>query len=90
MDNLSESAAMREIKELREQLDEYNRAYYDLDDPLISDATYDLLSQRQRQIESAFPQLADETSPTSIVGGVSSARCGTADSIGLSRCERRE
>ncbi len=74
LDKLSESAAMQEIKELREQLQEYNRAYYDLDDPLITDAGYDLLSQRLRRIEAAFPQLADEESPTSIVGGRASER----------------
>ncbi len=74
LDGLSESSAMEEIEELREQLRQYNHAYYDLDDPLITDAQYDLLSQRLRKIETAFPQLTDGMSPTMTVGGRASER----------------
>lgn len=73
-EGLSESAALHEILDLREQLQQLNRAYYDLDDPLVSDAEYDLLSQRLRKIEAAFPQLASADSPTLIVGGRASER----------------
>ena len=74
LEGLSESSAMQEIKELRAQLQQYNHAYYDLDDPLITDAQYDLLSQRLRKIETAFPQLAAGESPTMTVGGRASER----------------
>lgn len=74
LEGLSESAAMQEIQDLREQLQKYNRAYYDLDDPLVSDAEYDLLSQRLRKIETAFPQLASEESPSVTVGGSAGER----------------
>ena len=74
LEGLSESSAMQEIKELRAQLRQYNHAYYDLDDPLITDAQYDLLSQRLRKIETAFPQLAAGESPTKTVGGRASER----------------
>ncbi len=74
LESLSESSAMQEIKELRQQLQHYNHAYYDLDDPLITDAQYDLLSQRLRKIEAAFPQLAGGESPTMTVGGRASER----------------
>ncbi|NLC26595.1 MAG: NAD-dependent DNA ligase LigA [Fastidiosipila sp.] len=74
LEGLSESAAMQEIKDLREQLQKYNHAYYNLDDPLISDAEYDLLSQRLRKIEAAFPRLESSESPSMVVGGHASER----------------
>ena len=43
--------AAARVAELREQLAHHNRRYYELDDPEISDADYDLLMQELKTLE---------------------------------------
>lgn len=62
-----EAAARAEV--LRRELEEHSHAYYDLDDPKISDAAYDKLFQELQQIERTFPYLQTADSPTLRVGG---------------------
>ena len=57
------------VAELRAQIAEHNRAYYGEDSPRISDAEYDALVRELRELEEAHPDLFDESSPTSMVGG---------------------
>ena len=57
------------VAELRAQIEEHNRAYYGEDSPRISDAEYDALVRELRELEEAHPDLFDESSPTSMVGG---------------------
>jgi len=45
-------------------------AYYDHDDPIISDAEYDELRAKVNAIEEKFPELADAGSPSQKVSGV--------------------
>ncbi|MCK5480270.1 MAG: NAD-dependent DNA ligase LigA [Gammaproteobacteria bacterium] len=54
--------------ELHTQLHEHNYRYYTKDDPLISDAEYDLLLRELQDIEAEYPQLISPDSPTQRVG----------------------
>jgi len=56
------------ITELREQIDYHNYRYYRLDDPEISDASYDELFQELQRLETEYPQLLTPDSPTQRVG----------------------
>src|SRR5438132_10964550 len=59
----------KEIAELREKLRYHEYRYYVLDDPEISDAAYDRLMERLKELESAHPELVTPDSPTVRVGG---------------------
>ena len=63
--------SVSEIKRLRKKILEANRHYYDLDDPIMSDADYDALLHRLAQLEAAYG-VATATSPTQTVGGEAS------------------
>ncbi len=54
---------------LRTRIDEANRAYYEADAPVLSDAEYDLLFRELQALETAHPALASEDSPTRRIGG---------------------
>jgi len=58
-----------EIESLREALRRHEHLYYVLDQPEVSDAEYDRLMQRLRDIETAHPELTTPDSPTQRVGG---------------------
>jgi DNA ligase (NAD+) len=58
----------RRARELHTQLHEHNYRYYVLDDPLISDAEYDLQLRELQDIEAQFPELITPDSPTQRVG----------------------
>jgi len=66
---LSLDEARREIESLREQIFYHDYRYYVLDSPEISDAEYDELMRRLRQLEAEFPELITPDSPTQRVGG---------------------
>lgn len=53
---------------LRELLDEANRAYYDLDRPVMTDAEFDRHFRRLQQLESLHPELCAPGSPTQRTG----------------------
>ncbi len=55
--------------ELRALITAANRAYYELDSPVISDPEYDHLFRELQDIEAAHPELATPDSPTHAVGG---------------------
>src|ERR1700682_2185689 len=63
------AAVKKEMEELREKLRYHEYRYYVLDDPEISDAAYDRLMNRLKEIEAAHPELATPDSPTVRVGG---------------------
>lgn len=58
----------KEIKILREELNEHSYRYHVLDDPRISDAEYDQLFQGLQQLEKEHPQWITADSPTQRVG----------------------
>src|SRR5579863_5201577 len=58
-----------EIAALREQIRRHEYLYYVIDDPEISDAAFDRLVDRLKQLEAANPKLLTPDSPTQRVGG---------------------
>jgi DNA ligase (NAD+) len=59
----------KEIEELRERLRYHEYRYYVLDEPEISDAAYDRMMARLKELEAAHPELRTPDSPTVRVGG---------------------
>ncbi|BGE83774.1 NAD-dependent DNA ligase LigA [Methylosinus sp. 3S-1] len=68
MAELSPRRAKLEHSRLAEEIAEYDRRYYQEDDPAISDAEYDALRQRYEALEKAFPELGGDASLTKTVG----------------------
>ena len=60
---------MDKIFQLKEQIEEANRAYYILQDPIMSDYEYDMLVKELEELERKNPSLKDIDSPTMKVGG---------------------
>ena len=58
-----------EIESLRTALRRHEHLYYVLDQPEVSDAEYDRLMQRLRELEAAHPELVTPDSPSQRVGG---------------------
>ena len=52
-----------EIESLRTALRRHEHLYYVLDQPEVSDAEYDRLMQRLRELEAAHPELVTPDSP---------------------------
>lgn len=67
---MDHSQAATRIIELTDELNAHNHRYYILDDPLISDASYDALLRELEALESEFPDLKRPESPTQRVGSI--------------------
>ena len=67
------AAAKKRIAELSKELEAHNYRYYVLNDPTVSDFSYDEMMRELRELEAAFPSLQLPTSPTQRVGGVASS-----------------
>lgn len=70
--NAQEAGKM--IKELRESINYHNKRYYDDDAPEIEDYEYDRMFRQLESLESDFPELIIEDSPTQRVGGSAAAK----------------
>ena len=57
-----------EIEQLRQEIRLHNDRYYALDDPQVTDAEYDRLMQRLRDLEKEYPHSITPDSPTQRVG----------------------
>lgn len=68
------SAIEQEIEQLRREINHHNYRYHVLDSPVVSDAEYDRLLNRLRELEAAHPELITPDSPTQRVGGAVAAR----------------
>lgn len=66
-----EDAQLR-AEELRREIEKHNYAYYVLDQPTVSDATYDSLMRELLAIETTYPELVTPDSPTQRVGAAPS------------------
>ena len=66
MDN---SEAQERIRYLSDLLTEYNKAYYQDDNPAVSDYEFDLLLKELESLENRYPQYRLPYSPTQRVGG---------------------
>ena len=58
-----------QILQLREALSQHNYNYYVLDEPSISDFEFDTKLKQLQDLEAAYPQYYDASSPTLRVGG---------------------
>jgi DNA ligase (NAD+) len=79
--DLTREEAEAELAALSAELAEHDRLYHTEDAPRISDAAYDALKTRNSAIETAFPDLVREDSP--------SQRIGAAPSAGFSKVRHR-
>src|ERR1700730_14290912 len=64
-----EKQAAKRIAQLREQIEEHNRRYYEEAAPTISDRDYDRIYKELVDLETRFPALASPDSPTQRVSG---------------------
>jgi DNA ligase (NAD+) len=58
-----------ELEDLREKLHHHEYLYHVLDQPEISDAEYDQMMRRLKELEATHPELVTPDSPTQRVGG---------------------
>lgn len=65
---LSSEQAQKELSQLANLLKSLDHAYYNQDEPLVEDATYDKLRQRYNKIELLFPQFRQKDSISQKVG----------------------
>src|SRR5882724_12849800 len=63
------ASVKKEIEDLREKLRYHEYRYYVLDDPEISDAAYDRMMNRLKELETVHPELVTADSLTVRVGG---------------------
>ncbi|NDF11691.1 MAG: NAD-dependent DNA ligase LigA [Proteobacteria bacterium] len=73
---LTEAQAKEELACLAKELKEHDKRYYQDDAPIISDAEYDALWDRNAEIEKRFPQLKRADSPSDKVGAAPAAKFG--------------
>src|SRR6266513_576445 len=66
---VDETQAAKRVAQLRREIEEHNRCYYEEAAPTISDREYDRLYQELVALEARFPQLVSPDSPTQQVGG---------------------
>ncbi len=66
---MTANEAREKILALRAEVEEHSRRYYDEDAPTISDFEYDKLMHTLMDLEDAFPQFKEASSPTQHVGG---------------------
>lgn len=59
----------KHIADLRNEILQYNKEYYDLDSPTISDSEYDKKIRELQRLEEENPLFVDKNSPTIRVGG---------------------
>ena len=64
-----ETQAAKRVAQLRREIEEHDRRYYQEAAPIISDREYDRLYRELVDLETQFPQLVSPDSPTQRVGG---------------------
>ncbi|MGC8534247.1 MAG: NAD-dependent DNA ligase LigA [Rhizomicrobium sp.] len=74
--HLSAKEAAAELARLAREIAEHDRHYYRDDAPVISDAEYDRLRQRNSAIEARFPELMRSDSPSLRVGTAPAEKFG--------------
>ncbi len=72
VENLTEAEATEELTRLADELAAHDLHYHREDAPVISDADYDALKQRNSAIEARFPALVRDNSPSQRVGAAAS------------------
>ena len=72
--DLTEDQAAGELERLAAEIAEHDEAYHGEDKPIVSDAEYDALRRRNTQIETRFPDLVRDDSPSGRVGSAPSEK----------------
>ncbi len=62
-------SVVEEVERLRKEIAYHDYRYYILNDPIITDAEYDKLMLRLKELEAKYPELITPDSPTQRVGG---------------------
>jgi DNA ligase (NAD+) len=65
---MNQAEAKERIEKLRKEIEEHNRRYYILNQPVISDFEYDLLINELVTLEKKFPEFIVQSSPTQYAG----------------------
>lgn len=65
---MNQAEAKERIEKLRKEIEEHNRRYYVINQPVISDFEYDLLINELETLEKRYPEFMVEGSPTQRVG----------------------
>lgn len=60
---------LEELERLKQEINYHSYRYHVMDAPVVSDAEYDRLINRLREIETTYPELLTSDSPTVRVGG---------------------
>src|SRR4051812_2123256 len=68
--NSSSADISTELEQLCSEINHHNYRYHSLDEPEVSDAEYDRLMQRLKDIEAEHPELITPDSPTQRVGSL--------------------
>lgn len=71
-EKITKTDAELEISALRKQLDDWAKAYYVKDAPVVEDSVYDVSYNRLEELEQLFPELVTPDSITQKVGGATS------------------
>ena len=58
-----------QIQLLQNEINQHNHNYYVLDKPIVSDYDFDQKLKQLQDLENAYPEFADQNSPTKRVGG---------------------
>ncbi len=74
MQNLNLFNIEAQIEDLKKQINYHNKRYYEMDNPEITDAEYDLLFKKLKELEESYPQYITPDSPTHRVGSVVSEK----------------
>ncbi|WP_369059362.1 NAD-dependent DNA ligase LigA [Caulobacter sp. 73W] len=73
IESLTEAEAADELTQLADTLAAHDIAYYQDEEPTVSDAEYDELRRRNTALEQAFPHLVRDNSPSMRVGAARAA-----------------
>jgi len=65
---MKKGEARERIRELRDELERHNHAYYVLSQPVINDFEYDIIMQELKELERRFPEFTTPDSPSLRVG----------------------
>ncbi len=68
VDLLTAEEAKKELARLAKAIASHDKSYYQEDAPVISDAEYDAMRERNAEIEARFPKLVRKDSPSKRVG----------------------
>lgn len=66
---MNKEQALKRVEELTTQINLHNYNYYVESNPTISDYDFDMMLEELQRLESEFPELASDHSPTKRVGG---------------------